>query len=92
MFVDRLSELAVILEEAGFVVEGFAFDGDTIYSKLHRILFDSYYDTVVHDADFENFSMFSQKSIVSDPLHLTKRARYRLLSANVHGGFANTLF
>ena len=88
--IDRLSELAGILEEAGFIVEGFAFDGDTTYSKLHRILFDSYYDTVVQDVDFENFSIFSQRSIVSDPLHLIKRARYRLLSANVHGGFANT--
>ena len=88
--IDRLSDLARLLEEHGFPVEGFSFDGDTTYSKLHATFFDNYNRVVTQDTSFENFSVLTGLSIVSDPLHLIKRARYRILSSKIHGGFENT--
>ena len=88
--IDRLSEIARLLEEHGFPVEGFSFDGDTTYSKLHSRFFDSYHRMVSQNTSFINFSLLTELSIVSDPLHLIKRARYRFLSSRVHSGLENT--
>ena len=88
--VDKLAELSEILEENGFPVEGFAFDGDSTYSQLHSVFFNHYQRQVIQDASFRNFSLINATSIVSDPLHLLKRARYRLLSSLVHSDFENT--
>ena len=88
--IDRLSELAEHLTAHGFPVEGFAFDGDSTYSQLHSVFFTNYQRFVTADASFWNFSVINSTSIVSDPLHLLKRARYRLLQSKVHGNFENT--
>lgn len=88
--IDRLSEIANLLKDAGMKVRGFAFDGDTTYSQMHKKFFMSYYSQVVADPDFNNFSFGSEKTVVSDPLHLLKRARYRVIGCNVHSGFENT--
>lgn len=88
--VDKLAELSEILEENGFPVEGFAFDGDSTYSQLHSVFFNHYQRQVIQDASFRNFSLINATSIVSDPLHLLKRARYRILKSKVHGSFENS--
>lgn len=88
--IDRLSELTDMLEESGLHVEGLAFDGDSTYAKLHRGFFQSYYNNLSSDTSFRNYSLITGRSIVSDPLHLLKRGRYRLLSCRVHAGFENT--
>lgn len=88
--IDRLDEIARRLEENGLPVEGLAFDGDSTYSQLHRTFFDSYSNVVAMNTEFRNFSMIEGRSIVSDPLHLLKRGRYRLLSSIVHSNFENT--
>ena len=87
--IDRLAELSNILEEAGLPVKGLAFDGDSTYSKLHRQFFDVYYRNLTLTTSFNNYSEISTRSIASDPLHLLKRGRYRLLSSRVHAGFEN---
>ena len=87
--VDRLGSLASMLEEFGFRVIGFAFDGDITYSRLHRTFFTSYYSQAALNVSFDNYSS-SERMAVSDPLHLLKRGRYRLLSSNVHAGFEKT--
>lgn len=87
--IDRLESLALVLEEKGFPVVGFGFDGDSTYARLHKEFFDTYFVNCSQDAQFENFSTVSGRLIISDPLHLLKRARYRLLSSSVHGDFEN---
>ena len=87
--IDRLNELALLLTEYGFPVQGFAFDGDTTYARLHGLFFNAYNKKISQSTDFNNFSVIEDRSIVSDPLHLIKRARYRLLSCFVHGDFEN---
>ena len=88
--IDRLDDILRILEENGLHVEGLAFDGDSTYSRLHRTFFDSYSNKVAADTEFRNFSTIAERSIVSDPLHLLKRGRYRLLNSIVHANFENT--
>ena len=87
--VDMLGSVASVLDELGFPVKGFAFDGDSTYSKLHRAFFESYYLDAALNVTFDTFES-SDRIIVSDPLHLLKRGRYRLLSSNVHAGFEKT--
>ena len=87
--IDRLNELAILLTEHGFPVHGFAFDGDTTYTRLHSLFFNTYNNLIRQNTEFDNFSVIDGRSIVSDPLHLIKRARYRLLSGVVHGNFEN---
>ena len=86
--IDRLGSLADILYEFGFTVRGFAFDGDSTYRKLHNVFFGSYSQMAVNDASFAQFTTPGRVA-VSDPLHLLKRAIYRILSANVHAGLEN---
>lgn len=88
--IDRLDEIAQRLEQNGLPVEGLAFDGDSTYAQLHRNYFDSYANQVAMNTEFKNFSTIEGLSIVSDPLHLLKRGRYRLLSSIVHSNFENT--
>ena len=87
--IDRLESLAQLLDEKGFPVVGFGFDGDSTYSRLHKEFFDTYFNICLNDAQFQNFTSVSGRMIISDPLHLLKRARYRLLSSIVHGDFEN---
>ena len=88
--IDRLAEITRQLQDKGLAVEGVAFDGDSTYQQLHKIFFDSYADTVASDSDFKDFSVITEQSVACDPLHLLKRARYRLLSSCVHANFENT--
>ena len=46
-----------------------------------------YEQTVKYNMSFLNFSEIRAKYVISDPLHLLKRGRYRLISSNVHSGF-----
>lgn len=87
--IDRLAAIEQILTEKGFPVVGIAFDGDSTYANLNRGFFDAYYQRIRMDADFSNFSEIFHRSVISDPLHLLKRARYRLLSSRVHSTFEN---
>ena len=87
--IDRLAELSDILEEAGLPVKGLAFDGDSTYSKLHRQFFEYYYRNLTSITSFNDYSEIKTRTIASDPLHLLKRARYRLLNSRVHRGFEN---
>ena len=87
--IDRLGSLADILDESGFPVRGFAFDGDSTYRKLHNMFFSSYCQIAINNVSFSEFTV-PGRVMVSDPLHLLKRARYRLLSATVHSGMENT--
>ena len=87
--IDMLGSLAEELDGFGFPVKGFAFDGDSTYSKLHRTFFESYYVNVTTNVSFESFGV-TERMIISDPLHLLKRGRYRFLSARVHSGFERT--
>lgn len=87
--IDRLESLAQLLDTKGFPVVGFGFDGDSTYTRLHKEFFDTYFNVCLNDVQFQNFSSVSGRVIVSDPLHLLKRARYRLLSSTVHGDFEN---
>ena len=75
------------LETEHFTIISYAFDGDTCYSGLHEELFKKYEQTVKYNMSFLNFSEIRAKYVISDPLHLLKRGRYRLISSNVHSGF-----
>ena len=84
--VELLRTITKKLELEDFEIIGFVFDGDTTYSALHKTYFDEYYKMVKTNNNFNNFSIVTKQSIVSDPLHLLKRARYRLFSENIHAG------
>ena len=72
--VDLLYKLKEILQKEKFLVISFAADGDTGYSKLVSKT-NSYWKTNQRPVlDLSN-TLFA-----SDPLHLMKRGRYRLLS------------
>ena len=87
--IDRLGYIASILDDLGFPVRGFSFDGDSTYQRLHAMFFNSYYQMMITNVSFVTFAV-PGKVMVSDPLHLLKRARYRLLTANVHSCMENT--
>ena len=87
--VDLLGAISEALGEAGVNVIGFAMDGDSTYRKLHKVFFSEYEDKVRKNESFENFSQIASRLIVSDPLHVLKRARYRLLGSCVHTGLTN---
>lgn len=72
------------------MVIGYSMDGDSTYRKLHDRSYTEYEETIRSDNRFVNFSKFSSCLIVSDPLHILKRARYRLLGSIVHAGLTNS--
>ena len=77
------------LDSKNFKVISLAFDGDTIYQRLNRNLYDSYSTIIKNEPNYLNFSHISQLRVLSDPLHLLKRGRYRLISSKVHAGLDN---
>ena len=87
--VELLDKISEILERAGIKVIGYAMDGDSTYRKLHKMFFSEYGERVRKDASFVNFSGIGSRLIISDPLHVLKRARYRLLGSRVHTGLTN---
>ena len=84
--VELMANITQILSENKIKVASYAFDGDTIYKKLHDNLYNHYSSILKSDLTFLNFSDLNQLLMISDPLHLLKRARYRILSSNVHLG------
>jgi len=85
--VDVLMEVVSKLNEVGAETVSLAFDGDSTYSKLHDQFFGNYSSKVTNDYNFVNFSEISSLGVISDPLHLLKRGRYRLLSNDIALGF-----
>ena len=84
--IELLTNISKLLSEDKIKIIGFAFDGDNTYSKMHKEYFNSYKNLVQNNSNFNNFSTISARSIISDPLHILKRARYKILSGNVHSG------
>ena len=84
--VETLEEIARQLHVLNFEVLCYAMDGDTSYSKLHKTFYSEYLKVIPKDPFFTNFSQSWGKMVISDPLHVLKRARHRLLGASVHLG------
>ena len=84
--VELLEKISESLQKLDVNVIGFAMDGDSTYRKLHRLFYNEYEKKIRMDASFDNFSKIASRVIVSDPLHVLKRARYRLLGSQVHCG------
>lgn len=87
--IDLLISIKNILQRDNFNVISLAFDGDTIYQKLHQELNQSYSNIIKNDFTFLNFSKLGLNLVISYPLHLLKRGRYRLLSSRVHSGITH---
>ena len=85
--VSRLYDLKKRLADFNLTVVGFAFDGDSAYSKMHERFFHGYSMNVSHDVCFQ-YDAIETPLIISDPLHLLKRARYRLVSKNIDIGMS----
>lgn len=88
--VETLNKLSCLLRESGVNFLGYAMDGDTTYRKLHDLFYDEYNSLIRQNSGFTNFSKIASRLMVSDPLHILKRARYRLLSSDVHVGLTNS--
>lgn len=61
------------------VIKGYAFDGDSAYRAMHLKYFNQWAHNVVNNTNIFDYSVHDRLRIISDPLHLLKRARYRLL-------------
>ena len=85
--VNLLLRIHELLESEHFAIVSYAFDGDSCYSGLHNELFEKYEQIIKSNMSFLNFSNIKTKNVISDPFHLLKRGRYRLISCNVHSGF-----
>ena len=88
--VELLEQIRDELMKSNFTTIGYAMDGDTTYQKLHKMFYNEYSVRVRKDPMFGNFSGISPKLVISDPLHLLKRARYRILGSEVHLGLTNS--
>ena len=84
--VKLLLELKQKLESQNFIISSYAYDGDKCYKGLHDNLFNSYESLIKNDLSFINFSTIEPPYSISDPLHLLKRGRYRLISRSIHAG------
>ena len=87
--VDKLLDIKKKCDDSGINIIALAFDGDNTYNKLHSQFILKYKYEVSSNYSFINFSSISTLGIVSDPLHLLKRARYRILSNNLSQDFYN---
>lgn len=70
-----LNKISSILNQQNFITKAFAFDGDNAYNGLH----DFYYRRWRKNPH----KMMEAAHIISDALHVIKRARYRLLKGGV---------
>ena len=84
--VELLYDIDARLQDVNLAVIGYGMDGDTAYAKLHNNFYNVSLRHIKDDPLFANFSDVTGKLIISDPLHLLKRARYRLLATNIHIG------
>lgn len=87
--IEILDEVRNELSKGKFETVGYAMDGDSTYLKLHRTFYSEYSSMIRENATFTDFSDISNTLVVSDPLHILKRARYRLLGSDVHLGIMN---
>lgn len=87
--VQLLIEIQEKLKDENIFITSFAFDGDSYYYGLHEKFFKSYELLVKTDMSFLNFSHINETNVISDPLHLLKRGRYRLVSRKVHAGLTS---
>lgn len=88
--VEILHHIKKEVAKDGIEIIGYAFDGDSTYRTLHNDFF-KYYDKIIRsDASISNYSIIDKLSIISDPLHLLKRARYRMFSGSIHAGFSSS--
>ena len=55
-------------------------NADTTYSKLHKTFYANYIRNIKNDP----LLIISNTRLISDPLHVLKRARYRLLAADTY--------
>ena len=84
--IDLLNDISKLLSEDDINIIGFAFDGDNTYFKMHKEYFHPYDKLIKSNSHFNNFSTISAKSIISEPLHILKKACYKILSGNIHSG------
>jgi hypothetical protein len=90
MTVATLESIARDLNNSVFSVLGYAFDGDSCFERSHDG-FQSTWEDQLSSGSFDAF--FGMKMVmllvISDPLHILKRVRYRLLSADLRIGVDN---
>jgi hypothetical protein len=87
--VAKLREMAAILGTKGFNVLGYAFDGDSCFDGLHSGFLENLKGELnKHQSPDEFFTSANAfPLIISDPLHILKRIRYRFLAADFQIGF-----
>ncbi|KAK8895023.1 hypothetical protein M9Y10_023465 [Tritrichomonas musculus] len=86
--VEILHRIKNEVAKNGIEIIGYAFDGDSTYRTLHNDYFNYYNDIISNSASFSNYSTIKKLSIISDPLHILKRARYRIFSGKLYAGFS----
>jgi hypothetical protein len=79
--VGKLEEIAEILDLKGFRIIGYAFDGNSCFSRLHSEL-EQHWNIETFEEATPNmiFNTRARRLIVTDPLHILKRIRYHFLS------------
>ena len=83
----QLQSLKHVLQKFNITVDGFAFDGDSAYLRMHEEFFNTYYTNATKDSSFQ-LDDVNATMVISDPLHMLKRARYRLVSKRVDAGLS----
>jgi hypothetical protein len=79
--VGKLEDIAEILDLKGFCIIGCAFDGDSCSNRLHPEL-QQPWNVETFNKAMPNmiFNTRARRPIITDPLHILKRIRYRFLS------------
>lgn len=82
--LEKLAEVASVLQKWRIKVAAIASDGDPTYDALHQLYLESYSKTkggILHAKELTESTKC--RLMICDPLHLLKRLRYRLLSGKV---------
>ena len=87
--LSNLFSLKHALQKFNLTVDGFAFDGDSAYLKMHEEFFNTY-SAVARGDTFFRYEDVETPMAISDPLHLLKRARYRLVSKCIDAGMSGS--
>ena len=77
--IETLSYIRNIMKNVHINIKGFAFDGDNAYFILHTKYFNYYIHSLLNSNNIID-TIRNHLRIISDPLHILKRVRYRLLS------------
>lgn len=75
---DLLLRIRRIIRKYHISIPSFAADGDSGYDNLHQNYFNAFFSFSLRNP-FNHFSQKNMLMTICDPLHLLKRARYRLL-------------